>query len=153
MSKTDTALMKLVFRVGGIGCSLVVEHLVEVVEFGMSELDTSVADPDKAKLGEFCYRDEQLPVVDLAGAFGLNPSAVSDSCAVLVVAGEEGPWGAVVEKVDGVYPASSFRPVDVPIALLCSGQKLYTQLDLWRGMPLVCLEPYRIDRLRTAGCL
>jgi chemotaxis signal transduction protein len=107
----------------------------------------------KAELGTFNFRNEPVPLVDLRKAFGLKMGSLPENMAVLVLSGEEGLWGALVGIVDGVFPVGSFMTRDLPISLICSGQKLYSQLDLWRGEPLVCLEPYKIDRLRTGGCL
>lgn len=153
MSKADAALMKLVFRVGRIGCSLIVERLIEVVEIEPGDLDLTQADPVTAKLGEFSYRGEILPVVDLGAVFGLKSPSDPSSMTMLIVAGEDAPWGALVEKVIGVYPSTMFTTVELPLALRCRGLKVYSELDLWQGEPLVCMEPFNVDRLRNAGCL
>lgn len=153
MNKTDTALMKLVFRVGEIGFSLLVEHLVEVVHLGADEIHTTRIEKDGPEFETFLFRDEPVALVDLRRAFSLEAPHKPAEMTVLMMSGEQGLWGAVVETVEGIYPESSFRTRDLPISLICTGQKLYSQLDIWRGEPLVCLEPFKIDRHRIAGCL
>lgn len=151
MNMTDAALMKLVFRVGDIGFSLIVEHLVEVVHLRADEIDES--GDGEGEAGRFRFRNGSVELVDLGRAFGLTKGDLHDELSVLVLSGEQGPWGGVVGSVEGVYPQDSFTTRDLPISLMCTGQKLYSQLDIWRGEPLVCLEPYKIDRLRIAGYL
>jgi len=153
MNKTDTALMKLVARVGEIGFSLAVEHLVEVVQLDVGDIDATDVDGSGPELGTFLFRDQPLVLVDLGQAFVLKTADIEAEVPVLVMSGEQGLWGAVVGSVEGVYPESSFTTRDLPISLICTGQKLYSQLDIWRGEPLVCLEPYKIDRYRHAGSL
>lgn len=153
MSETDAALMKLVFRVGDVGFSLVVEHLVEVVQLRSAEIEFSDAD-DRTVAGAFTYRDGAVPLVDLRRVFDLRTGeALPDEMTVLMLGGEKGLWGALVGNVEGVYPENTFTTRDLPISLICTGQKPYSQLDIRRGEPFVCFEPYKIDRLRTAGCL
>lgn len=153
MNKTDTALMKLVARVGEIGFSLAVEHLVEVVQLGAGDIEVTSVDGSGPELGTFPFRDEPVVLVDLGQAFAMKIADIKAEVPVLVMSGEKGLWGAVVGTVEGVYPESSFTTRDLPMSLICTGQKLYSQLDIWRGEPLVCLEPYKIDRCRNAGSL
>ncbi|MFO7982260.1 MAG: chemotaxis protein CheW [Desulfuromonadales bacterium] len=145
--------MKLVFRVGEIGFSLLVEHLVEVIHLGADEIHSTSMDGGDPEFGTFLYHGESVALVDLRQTFGLDASHMPGEMPVLMMSGEQGLWAAVVETVEGVYPESSFRTRDLPLSLICTGQKLYSQLDIWRGEPLVCLEPFKVDRHRIAGCL
>ncbi|NIQ95083.1 MAG: hypothetical protein GWN87_13390 [Desulfuromonadales bacterium] len=154
MNETDAALMKLVFRVEDIGFSLVVEHLVEVVQLRAADIDPGGANDEQGVPGTFSYREKTVPLVDLRRVFGLQAEeTIPEEVTALMLGGEDGLWGALVGDVEGVFPEETFKTGDLPISLICSGQKLYSQLDIRRGEPFVCLEPDKIDRLRTAGCL
>lgn len=150
MAKTETALMKLIFRVGGIGFSLTIEHLIEVLNVSPGMIDTAEADTETGLYGHVPFRDEAIPVYFLGSSFGLQQSGMPEAWSVLVLVGGEGPWGAVVDGVEGVFAETDFVCKDLPVALSASGQQLYTNIDLWRGEPLVCCEPYRIDSLRVS---
>lgn len=142
-----TGAMKLVFRLNGIGFSLPVDHLVEICEddFVWQELaDRSSGEP---LLGRLAWRDGSLPVFDLRGRLGLPPdSPFSEVQKLLVLSGRPGPWGIMVDGVEGIFPEGDFSAHRLPL-LLQHADLTYRQLDLWRTEPLVCA-----DAETWAGC-
>jgi len=136
------AEMKLVFRLEKIGFSLPVSLLVEVVELDQKPRVSRKKDASPYPQVEF--RGEAIPVVDLSGCFGL-PASKSGTRSMLVLYGELGFWGGVVDTVEGIRPAAEFAECGLsPLFALGEGT-LYDKIDIWRSEPLIQLVPDRLE--------
>jgi len=141
----STAEMKLVFRLDTIGFSLPVNLLVEVVELDKKPRLSRKKDAPAYPQVEF--RGEAIPVVDLSGGFGL-PAGKGEARSMLVMYGELGYWGGLVDVVEGIRPAAEFIERGLSPLFALGESTLYDKIDVWRGEPLVQLVP---DRLAPRG--
>lgn len=138
---TGSTEMKLVFRLAGIGFSLPVNLLVEIVELERAP-GMPVGDDAKARpLVEF--RGAEVPVVDIAQAFELPAAPEGSSLTMLVLHGELGHWGALVHAVEGIRSNSEFEERNLSPLFSLGGGKLYDNIDTWRDEPLIQFEPER----------
>lgn len=142
----DSAEMKLVFRLDGIGFSLSVNLLVEIVE--LDKKPRVSRKKDAPPWPQVDFRGEPIPVVDIAKRFDLNPSPDGDSQAMLVLHGELGRWGALVHTIEGIRPNGEFSERSLSPLFSLGGDTLYDSIDVWRDEPLIRLEP---DRFAPQG--
>lgn len=133
----DAERMKLVFRLGGSGFSLPVDHLVEILQGAREWLDRSEADDAQGLLGHVAQRGGRMPVYSLGRRLGLETPSAQPDLSLLVLSGHNGHWGLPVDAVDGIYPAESFSYLPLPELLLAPLGHLYQGLDLWQGELLV----------------
>jgi chemotaxis signal transduction protein len=141
---TGVAGKRLVFRLSGVGFSLAIGDLLEILEAREGILDTSAADADLALLGLLSVRDEAIHARDVHGLFRLSPGDFAS--AILVVAGADGAWGLLADRVEGIFPLESFCCCEVP-PLLQEGVSLpFTAIELWQGEPLICFDPKVVDQ-------
>lgn len=136
---------RLVFRLAGIGFSLAIEDLLEIIEAGEGVLDQAAADADLGLLGLIAFRDEAIYLHDVPARFGLVAHAASRL--YLAVVGADGVWALPAEKIEGIFPAAEFRSLEVP-SLLTAAPLPFSRLDLWRGEPLVGFEPLAVEQWR-----
>jgi len=144
---STAASKRLVFRLAGIGFSLAIKDLLEIIEAGEGVLDETAADADLGLLGLIAFRDEAIYLHDILAQFGLVSDAASRL--YLVVVGGDGAWALPVEKIEGIFPAAEFRSLGVP-PLLAAAPLPFSRLDLWRGEPLVGFEPMAVEHWRGA---
>jgi len=137
---TGSAEMKLVFRLAEVGFSLPVNLLVEIVE--LEKAPRVSRRKDAPPWPEVDYRDEKIPVVDIAKAFGLDKNAGS-ALTMLVLHGELGRWGTLAHEIEGIRPASEFEERGLSPLFSLAGETLYDKIDIWRSEPLIQLEPER----------
>ena len=142
---TGSAEMKLVFRLDGIGYSLPVNLLVEIVE--LEKLPTVSRKKGASPWPQVDFRGEPIPVIDIAERFGLTVTRGS-ALTMLVLHGELGRWGVLVQTVEGVRPNSEFVERGLSPLFSLAGGALYDKIDIWRSEPLIQLEP---DRFAPRG--
>ncbi len=133
--------MKLVFRMAGVGFSLPVASLVEIRE------GIEGGAPGHPAAAEFLeLRGEMIPLRDLRSRLAL-PDVPGDKgkLRALVLVGTDGPWGVLVDRVEGIFPEADFRPLGLPLVFSCSDSRPYERLDLWRGEPLVVCDVARLE--------
>jgi len=141
---TGTAGKRLVFRLSGVGFSLAIADLLEILEAQPGTLDPSGVDDEHGLLGLVSFRDEAIHVRDIHGLLGLTQS--DPVKAYLVVVGADGAWALPADQVEGFSPLDAFRRCAVP-PLLQSGAPLpFAAIDLWQGEPLVFFEPMFVDQ-------
>jgi len=145
---SSTLGKRLVFRLAGVGFSLAIADLLELVEAGEGVLDETAADVDLGLLGLLAFRDEAIYLHDVSARFGLV--STRGARLYLVVVGSDGAWALPVEKIEGIFPAADFRALHVP-PLLVSAPLPFSRLDLWRGEPLVGFEPLAVEQWRGAA--
>lgn len=143
---TDPGRMRLVFRLGGVGFSLPVQDLIEIREEVADALDRSAADPAAQVLGALSHRGGSIPVRDLGRRLELPAPFPEEAPVLLVLTGEDGCWGVLVDRVEGIFPTSEFDTRPVPPLLVRQESLPYTHLDLWRGEPLVHCEAGVLQR-------
>ncbi len=141
----DSVQMKLIFRLDGIGFSLPVNDLMEIREIPATLIDRSKADSERLVEGSAPYREGSIPIVRIADRLGLQGKG-GENRVVLVLSGSEGPWGAVVDRVEGVFSEKEFLTLPLVPIFMHHGQKAYEELVLWRGEPLVCWHPGRFEQ-------
>ena len=138
--------MKLVFRLDGIGFSLSVNLLVEIVQLNNKPRVSRKKDAPPWPLAEF--RNESIPVVDLGSFFNLSAPVDEGELTMLVLHGELGHWGTLVSAIEGVRPNSEFNEQTLSPLFSLGGESLYDNIDIWRGEPLIRLDP---DRFAPRG--
>ncbi len=137
----DSVCMKLVFRIAEIGFALPVGDLVEIREGVGDWLDRSAADPDHCLVGTLPHRGEMIPVRDLQRGFCLAPGSPTAIGPVLILAGRGGPWGALVDRVEGIFSDAEFSVQPLPWLLTNQHFLPYGRVAVRNGEPLVLCEP------------
>lgn len=145
---TGSAEMKLVFRLDGIGFSLSVNLLVEIVE--LDESPRASQKKDAPPWPQVDFRGDLIPVIDVARHLGLNMAPDGSSVAMLVLHGELGRWGALVHAIEGIRPNAEFEERILSPLFSLGEEALYDTIDVWREEPLVQFEP---DRFAPQGVL
>jgi len=136
---------KIVFRLGPCGFSLPIANLLEVREGIGRWFDQTHADSSVGLLGTLAFRGEQLLVWDLGAALGFPPSDCNSALTMLTIGHNDHHWGLVVGKVEGFFSTAEFVSRDLPELLVAPENHLYRRLDLWRGEPLVQLDPAHLS--------
>lgn len=133
--------MKLVFRIAGVGFSLPLESLIEVRE-GIE--DAGELPPSAAASLEL--RGEAIPLRDLRRRMAL-PDFFGDrgKLRALILAGSDGPWGILVDRVEGIFPLSDFKPKALPLAFGGNDSRPYDRIELWRDEPLVVCDVLMLE--------
>jgi len=139
---TGSAEMKLIFRLNGIGFSLPVNLLVEIVELEKKPRKSSAKDAPPWPQTDF--RGVKIPVIDIAQAFNLASAPEGTSFAMLVLYGELGHWGALVHDVEGIRANVEFEERNLSPLFSLGGGNLYDNIDIWRNEPLIQFEPERL---------
>ncbi len=137
--------MKLVFRLAGIGFSLPVNLLVEIVELQEPPKVPRTKDAPPHPVSSF--RGEAIPVVNVAEQFGI-PKVSRQGLTMLVLHGELGQWGMLVDDIVGIRPRIEFAEKDLSPLFSLGDRALYDKIDVWRTEPLVRFEP---DRFAPRG--
>jgi len=143
---TGSAEMKLVFRLAGIGFSLPVNLLVEIVE--LEERPRKSTGDDASPWAQVTFRGEDVPLIDIAQNFGLSAPLEGSSMTMLVLHGELGHWGALVHAVEGIRSKGEFEERVLSPLFSLGGGNLYDTIDYWRDEPLIQFEP---ERFAPAG--
>lgn len=136
--------MKLVFRLREVGFALPVCDLIEIREDCLDQVDRSTADPDRFFLGDLPFRGEPLPVRDMAGRLELDGDGPFCNRILLVLAGQDGPWGVMADYIEGIYPDQEFESRDIIPFFLDSQGSPFRHLALWRDELLVVWETEKI---------
>jgi len=139
----DAERMKLVFRLGGIGFSLPVDHLVEIRQGPAGWLEPDPAARKTGLLGRFHQGKDSLSVLDLGRCLGLPPGPVPEPLTLLVVPGKNGPFGIVAERIEGFFKAEEFVPLGLPPLLQGRVPAVYNGFDLWRSELLIAGDAAR----------
>lgn len=145
------AAMKMVFRLQGIGFSLPVEDLIEIREGDDGLLDSSTFQPERCILGTLRHRDEVILVRDLHKCLQMPAPEPGSDLPVLVLIGAEGPWGARVEEVCGIFPAAELRSLPLPALLSRPLRQPFDFLEIWRNEPLVGCTAERLESIWRQG--
>ncbi|ALC15906.1 chemotaxis signal transduction protein [Desulfuromonas soudanensis] len=133
--------MKLVFRIAGVGFSLPLENLIEVREGmdGVGKIPPSASDRLELR-GDF------IPLRDLRRRLALPDfSAARGNLKALILAGSDGPWGILVDRVEGIFSLAEFKPKPLPLAFGGIESRPYDRLELWRDEPLVVCDVLRLE--------
>lgn len=140
--------MKLVFRLGGAGFALPVSDLIEVNEIAVAALEVPSTQEDPDLLGLFPHRGSLMPVRDLGGRLDL-PRAIfpGGQITLLVLPGGDAPWGLAAERVEGVFPYESFRPISVSEWIFSGRMWPFAQIVLWQDEPLLQCEALALERV------
>ncbi|KIH76818.1 purine-binding chemotaxis protein CheW [Geoalkalibacter ferrihydriticus] len=141
--------MKLVFRLGGMGFSVGVSHVLEILDCGFSDLVLGDAPLPRLSLGRIAHRGWDFEVFDGRRLFDLAPREGRSRLTVLVITVGESPFGLAVDRVQGIFPGSEFalRPLP-PLLAAQEPFPLYQTLDVWRGEPLVVCDVARMMPVR-----
>ncbi len=142
---TGSVKMKLVFRLAEIGFALSVADLVEILEGTVSGLDRSAADPSRLVIGALAHRGDLIPVKDLRKRFGLREQPVVSDRPVLILSGEEGPWGIIVDRVEGIFPDAEFDARPLPPLFAAQPFLPFDRLVVRKDEPLVLCESTRLE--------
>ena len=134
-----SAEMKLVFRLAGVGFSLPVNQLVEIVD--LEKKPTVSRKKDAPPLPQADFRGELISVVNIANQLGLKAAPARDSLTMLVLHGELGSWGALVDSIEGIRPDIEFKELILSPLFSLGGAQLYDKIDVWREEPLIRWEP------------
>ncbi len=137
----DSVLMKLVFRIAEIGFALPINDLVEIREGVGGWLDRSTADPALCLVGTLPHRGEMIAVRDLKRGFRLALESAEVAGPVLILAGRGGPWGALVDRVEGIFSSAEFDVQPLPWLLTNQAPLPYDRVAVRNGEPLVLCEP------------
>lgn len=133
--------MKLVFRIAGVGFSLPLESLIEVRE-GMEEFG-EIPPPASDCLE---LRGDSIPLRDLRRRLALPDFfADRDTLKALILAGSDGPWGILVDRVEGIFSLAEFKPKALPLAFGGSESRPYDRIELWRDEPLVVCDVLKLE--------
>jgi purine-binding chemotaxis protein CheW len=141
-----SAEMKLVFRLAGLGFSLPVNQLVEIVD--LEKKPTVSRKKDAPPLPQADFRGDKISVVNVAEQLGLKASPAKGSLTMLVLHGELGSWGALVDSIEGIRPDGEFQELTLSPFFSLGGAQLYDKIDVWRDEPLIRWEP---DRFAPKG--
>lgn len=136
----NTLQMKLVFRLGGVGFSVVIAETVEILEILPGWLTRESADPHRFLLGEMIHRGASIPVRDLQSRMQLSLDQNNQDVAVLVLGANEDRFGLAVDWIDGIFPEAEFLSFPVPFQYVDGASPAYERIDIWRDEPLVALE-------------
>lgn len=136
---------RLVFRLSGIGFSLAIDDLLEIVEAGEGVLDETSADASLGLLGLLPFRDEAICLHDVPAQFALPLDSAPS--AYLVVVGTDGAWALPVAKIEGIFPEDEFCALALP-ALLTAAPLPFAALDQWREEPLIRFDPAAVEPWR-----
>jgi len=139
----DAERMKLVFRLGGVGFSLPVDHLVEIRQGPAGWIDREAADTETGLLGHVHQLNGTLPVINLCRCIGLSDSRLLDDLTLLVLPGRMGHLGVVVDVVEGFFPADEFAPLALPPLLEGRVPPAYGGFDMWRSELLIAGDASR----------
>ena len=137
--------LQIVFRLGSTGFFLPIASLVGILEVESSQVDCSEPDPGNFLLGGFDFRSRRIELRDLAGVYGLACSESGVVVHLLVVTGRKSFWAMPVDAVEGIFPATEMRLVDLPEYLFKECSPFYGKLALWHGEPLICCNPLRLE--------
>lgn len=143
---TGSAEMKLIFRLEGVGFSLPVNLLVEIVELEVKPQRST--EKDSPPWPQIDFRGSSIPVIDLAGSFGLSEAPEGEELTMLVLYGELGCWGALVREVEGIRANAEFEERKLSPLFSLGGGNLYDNIDIWRSEPLIQFDP---DRFAPRG--
>ncbi|MCW8859500.1 MAG: chemotaxis protein CheW [Deltaproteobacteria bacterium] len=138
-----TTNKNLIFRLGGIGFLLDLDHVVEVVEQIAEILDPSRSDIGRGIVSALKFRKTWIPVVDPALKLGLISSVKIKEKTALVLQGIEGNWAILVDQVVELSSGEHLRLCDTPFLLKVSAMGCYSELLLLNNEPLVVFEPER----------
>jgi hypothetical protein len=97
-----------------------------------------VAATGSPQWGRLPYRAEEIPVIDLSRLFHLAAAPKSgEALTLLILTGEAGYWAALVDRVEGIFPAATFTRCPAPFLARLPGPRPYGDLELWKDELLV----------------
>jgi len=133
--------MKLVFRIAGVGFSLPLQSLIEIRE-GVDKLGKD----HPAAAGGLELRGEMIPLRDLRRRMGLlDLPGDKGKPRALILAGSDGPWSVLVDRVEGIFSADDFKSARLPQAFSGNESRPYDRLEMWRDEPLVVCDVLRLE--------
>jgi len=141
----DAGGMKLVFRLGGVGFALPVRDLIEVAEVPVAQLEAGSGDDAAYMDGWLLRRGEAVPLFNLARRLRLSVPAATGQLTVIVMAGADGPWSIVVERIEGIFPGGEFVLVPVAEWMFQRASWPFERLALWREQPLIHCESLALE--------
>lgn len=131
----------LVFRLAGVGFTVNLDAVVEVVEQVAGLLDRGRHDLSADIVGALYFRRTWIPAIDPTLRLELTSETVATEKVALVLSGPEGNWAVLVDAVVGIHPVGKFSPAMLsPLLKAFMGHKL-AHIDLLEGEPLVRFVP------------
>lgn len=128
---------QLIFRLGGVGFVLRLDHVVEIIESVAGRLDSARSDISRAIVCALHFRNTWIPVVDPALKLGLHPSQPLSQRTALVLEGSEGSWAILVDRTVSMVPSEKLQPCKIPLLLKVQAVGCYSQVKLLNNEPLV----------------
>jgi len=128
--------LKLLFRLGTLGLTLPIQDvsgLAEIPPEGLLPLDEAI----DFRLG-YLRDPAGLPVYDLAA--GLQMTGGICSPAIILVLGDESPWGAMVDEVEGVLRMDELEPLPLPLLWQQDGRLGVSGLPCRNGEPILTCQ-------------
>lgn len=140
--------LKLVFRLGEIGVSLPVDHLVEVTQGHANYFAPGSRDAGDVRLGTFDLRGRDIELFDLGRLLRLPGWSGPGSMSLLVLTGSDGPWAVPVDEILGVFPVATFMPLMVSPLLEHLSHWPGLTFEQWRDELLLCGDAGDWGRIR-----
>ncbi|MBW6509370.1 MAG: chemotaxis protein CheW [Desulfuromonadales bacterium] len=134
---------RLIFTLAGIRFVLDLDHVVEVLEQLAGRLDSRRSDLRKGIVGALDFRHTVIPLIDPTLMLGLVSAAHIFQRSVLVLCGSEGNWAVLVDRVEGLAPADSFRRAIIPPLFQSAPGFAGAEVVLAEDAPLMVFEPER----------
>jgi len=134
-------LRNLVTRIGGVGCLLDLDWVVEIRDEIAELLDFRHAEPNHGIIAAFNFRQTWIPAIDPALFLGLDSDVAFKNKTALILKGFEGNWALMVDQMLGIPPGERIAPCEMPPLLRTATRGFYSRLGLFHGEPMVVLEP------------
>lgn len=136
----------MVFRLGTLGLSLPVGAVTEVCRQPRMPLAQSASDGTAGSAYSVQTCASEVPLGDLAHYLGLPliSSSEEEELTYIVFNDPRGAWAALVDRVEGIFPASAFIGRSLPRMMACEDGSSFESLDLWRDEVLVRLDPLKV---------
>jgi chemotaxis signal transduction protein len=131
---------QLVFRLGGVGFLLKLDHVVEIVDSVAGRIDPARSDISRAIVCALYFRSTWIPIVDPALKMNLQPSLPLPQRTAVVLQGNEGGWAILVDQMVRLVPAAKLQPCELPQLLKVQAVGCYSQVKLLNNEPLVVFE-------------
>jgi len=128
-------------RIGGVGCLLNLNWIVEICEQIDLLLDFNHSDQRAGIVGSLSFRQTRIPVVDPTLFLGLDSHVAIGDRTALVLGSSEGNWAFVVDQVVEICPADRLVACEIPLLLKSSVAGYYSKIELFREEPVIVLDP------------
>ena len=135
-----SAEKQLIFRLGGVGFLLKLEHLIEIVEPVALRIDPARSDISRAIVCALHFRGTWIAAVDPTLKMNLQPSRPLRQRTALVLEGNEGRWAILVDRTVSLVATEKLQPCEITQLLKVQAVGCYAQVKLLDNEPLVEFE-------------